>query len=229
VYQNDGNLVFYVNGVAVWNSGTQGRGTRLDLQSDSNVVIYDNAGKPVWALSMQFTGIKLGTATSNNLAIHNGVVQYWTLNGSAVVNMTTWAGPAGRNSDGSCLDAVAYTWNFDRSFAPGQFCFSYGADMLTFQSDGNLVYYQNGQPIWNTQTFGRNAARLAFQSDGNIVVYNTSNQPIWALSWAVPSFRTSNMFASGGYSSIWTTNQTVSVHNIPGGGSASSAGYVIKP
>lgn len=50
VYQWDGNLVFYVDGRARWQSGTAGvPGGKLALQSDGNVVIYQMPGNiPRW-------------------------------------------------------------------------------------------------------------------------------------------------------------------------------------
>jgi hypothetical protein len=48
--QNDGNLVVYGTGGALWNTGTVGNpGDWLILQSDGNLVIYDVQGNPVWA------------------------------------------------------------------------------------------------------------------------------------------------------------------------------------
>jgi hypothetical protein len=48
--------------------------------------------------------------------------------------------------------------------------------VLTMQSDGNLVLYQNGTALWNTGTSGQNCGtnqcEAVFQSDGNFVVYN---------------------------------------------------------
>ncbi|XP_039140857.1 mannose-specific lectin-like [Dioscorea cayenensis subsp. rotundata] len=51
IMQSDCNLVEYDNGKAIWASGTNGRGTncRVTMQSDGNLVIYDNNNKAVWA------------------------------------------------------------------------------------------------------------------------------------------------------------------------------------
>ncbi len=51
VWQDDGNLVWYINGVAKWASGTYNRGKFFKLQSDANMVIYDASNKAVWASS----------------------------------------------------------------------------------------------------------------------------------------------------------------------------------
>jgi non-ribosomal peptide synthetase component E (peptide arylation enzyme) len=53
--QTDGNLVVYwyyqtpTNKRSVWDSNTQGRpGSRLRLQNDGNLVVYNSAGKAIW-------------------------------------------------------------------------------------------------------------------------------------------------------------------------------------
>ncbi|MCB0535670.1 MAG: hypothetical protein KDD14_25925, partial [Saprospiraceae bacterium] len=48
LWQYDGNLVLYQNGVAKWASNTQNKGTALRFQGDGNLVIYQN-GVAVWA------------------------------------------------------------------------------------------------------------------------------------------------------------------------------------
>lgn len=53
--------------------------------------------------------------------------------------------------------------------------------LFTFQRDGNLVLYNpQNKPIWDSQTYGKNASFLAMQSDGNLVIYDKNSQPIWA-------------------------------------------------
>ena len=50
---------------------------------------------------------------------------------------------------------------------------------LSMQSDGNLVYYQNGKARWNSRTNGNPGAYLALQTDGNLVVYSSAGRPLW--------------------------------------------------
>jgi hypothetical protein len=64
-------------------------------------------------------------------------------------------------------------WN---SGTPG----TYG-NYATFQSDGNLVLYdQNGRALWNTYTYTQGASVLKMQSDGNLVLYRNSDN---AFTW----------------------------------------------
>lgn len=58
LWQYDGNLVLYQNGIAKWASNTQNKGLALKFQGDGNLVIYQN-GVAVWS-----------SATADNQ--HNG-------------------------------------------------------------------------------------------------------------------------------------------------------------
>jgi hypothetical protein len=54
-----------------------------------------------------------------------------------------------------------------------------GQYRLIYQSDGNLVIYQEGNiAIWNTVTQGKASNSLKFQTDGNFVLYGNSGA-IW--------------------------------------------------
>lgn len=59
----------------------------------------------------------------------------------------------------------------------GAFC-EIGKTLLYMQPDGNLVVYdENGQARWASNTFG-SGDHTQFQPDGNLVVYNSANQPL---------------------------------------------------
>jgi hypothetical protein len=48
-----------------------------------------------------------------------------------------------------------------------------GKASLWHQSDGNVVVYANGTPLWSTKTTGKNTTTLAMQGDGNLVLYGS--------------------------------------------------------
>ena len=49
IMQTDGNLVLYdENSRARWSTNTVGRGNRAIMQSDGNFVVYDSANRAVW-------------------------------------------------------------------------------------------------------------------------------------------------------------------------------------
>lgn len=54
-----------------------------------------------------------------------------------------------------------------------------GSVVLAMQSDGNLVLYRSGRPLWATMTNGRGGATAAMQGDGNFVLYSTSGVPLF--------------------------------------------------
>ena len=51
---------------------------------------------------------------------------------------------------------------------------------LRYQTDGNLVLYDEGFPLWASETTGSTLGVVIMQRDGNLVVYDGSNTPIWA-------------------------------------------------
>jgi hypothetical protein len=52
-----------------------------------------------------------------------------------------------------------------------------GAYQLLMQSDGNLVLYTSGQPVWSSVTSGRQCQNCfaTFQGDGNLVLYDNGS------------------------------------------------------
>jgi hypothetical protein len=57
VMQSDGNLVVYDEyGAARWASNTYGVGDRANIQHDGNFVVYDSNGTPHWASNTCCTG-----------------------------------------------------------------------------------------------------------------------------------------------------------------------------
>ena len=60
---------------------------------------------------------------------------------------------------------------------------------LAYQGDGNLVLYdQNWQPMWASNTVGLEPNVAAMQGDGNFVIYEPDWTPVWASgdSWGHP-------------------------------------------
>jgi hypothetical protein len=59
-------------------------------------------------------------------------------------------------------------------------CYQTPKACLIFQSDGNLVVYdEKGTARWNSGTWGYTNAYAVFQADGNLVVYSHTNIPLW--------------------------------------------------
>lgn len=78
--QTDGNFVVYSSGTPRWSSGTSHYpGSRLLLQSDGNLVIYDNAGVARWSSGTVGTGPSnyLVMQGDGNLVIYKGSKPLW--------------------------------------------------------------------------------------------------------------------------------------------------------
>ncbi len=54
------------------------------------------------------------------------------------------------------------------------------ADTLSVQSDGNVVLYKKGRPVWSTGTDNNKGAYFAIQGDGNLVVYSRHGRVLWS-------------------------------------------------
>jgi hypothetical protein len=83
--QADGNLVLYRvdNGVALWASNTPGQPvTHTVMQSDGNLVCYDNNGRPYWATNTNGNpGAWLLVQDDGNLVVYSaGGVALWASN-----------------------------------------------------------------------------------------------------------------------------------------------------
>ena len=77
--QRDGNFVVYQQGgIALWNSGTSGKGTgpfRLDMQTDGDLVIYDKNNKYTWSSNTYGKGgRKLILQDDGNLVLYTALM-----------------------------------------------------------------------------------------------------------------------------------------------------------
>lgn len=159
VMQEDGNLVEYVGSRPLWSSETVGHpGAWLVMQPDGNLVVYGNAHQPLWhSKTFGSPGARLELQTDGNLVV------YGTSGGSLWSNQTV--NP--HLVSGEALAAGQYLQSSDRHYR------------LVMQSDGNLVEYVGGRPLWSSMTMGNPGARAVMQEDGNLVVYSTNGQALW--------------------------------------------------
>lgn len=57
VFQEDGNFVIFEDSKLLWSTSTSGKnGTKLIMQDDGNLVIYDVYNDPIWASGTQYKG-----------------------------------------------------------------------------------------------------------------------------------------------------------------------------
>lgn len=159
IMQNDGNLVMYGNGIALWASNTNATNAILAMQGDGNLVIYDGTGRPIWASNTNGTGSGnfLGIQDDGNLVVYTSS------------DVPVWASGARGNE----LYAPA-------TLKPGYYLHSVnGQYKAIMQFDGNFVVYMGSTAIWASGKMG-SGNYAAMQSDGNLVVYSSSGAPVWA-------------------------------------------------
>ncbi|GEM_PF-593588 len=85
-----------------------------------------------------------------------------------------------RTCDGAQDTLVAEPRGSNRVFGKGTSWRSCTGYHFVFQTDGNLVLYnQGGRAIWDSRTNGR-GHRFAVQSDGNLVVYASNGKASWS-------------------------------------------------
>ncbi len=127
-----------------------------------------------------------GTAVPQT-AVSGGICTQATLPAASLAewSVVPGAAPSGTPSctgstTGSCGDLTAnqeLTANQSLASCNGGFT-------LTMQGDGNLVLYQNGTPLWASNTAGSAADEAIMQGDGNFVLYTSAGTPVWASATA---------------------------------------------
>jgi hypothetical protein len=82
---------------------------------------------------------------------------------------------------GEVIDGGGDTLLAGQALLPEQTIVSPGGHArLHYQSDGNLVIYLDGSPVWASNTSGESAGRLVMQTDGNLVLYDGDREAIRA-------------------------------------------------
>lgn len=81
IMQDDGNLVLYGRGRALWASNTAGRAVNnVIMQGDGNLVIYGYPG-PIWASNtVNFPGSNLVVQNDGNVVIYIARKPIWATN-----------------------------------------------------------------------------------------------------------------------------------------------------
>jgi hypothetical protein len=168
IYQTDGNLVLYRSGVALWSSGTNGRGVGVCImQTDGNLVLYTRGGHAIWASNTN------GSPGSHLVVQADGNVVVYKPTGQAIWSTNTWL-PTGTTAVGDQMQA-------SQVLNPGQSITSAGGQyQLIYQRDGNLVLYHAGAALWASGTNGRGLGVCIMQADGNLVLYMPGGHAVWS-------------------------------------------------
>lgn len=144
--QPDGNFVVYRNdGHVIWATYTHGRGAvRATMQMDGNFVLYDGANRRVWATNTRGPWHMFGI----------------TEHGQAMIlTPKDWWQTKTGNANFAVGNPLIFPYGF--TFQAGTVHRTSGPHSLTFQHDGNMVVYRNGQPIWISGTAGATSAGIS--------------------------------------------------------------------
>jgi surface antigen len=154
---------------------------RLVLQSDGNLVVYQQGSGAIWASRTVGSGVdRLVMQGDNNLVMYQGSTARWN-----TATVGTGARALRMQDDGNVVlyagsraiwstkgGYIGHLLQTGQTLYPGERLYSVGRQYnLVLQGDGNLVLYEGGTARWNTQTVGSGADRLVLQGDGNLVLY----------------------------------------------------------
>jgi hypothetical protein len=218
-FQLDGNLVLSKRAnprKVLWASGTSGRGTKLSVQSDGNVSIYDRSNQPIWATNTDRNpGAFLSLQNDGNLVVYTpNKKPVFATNTSQSVVTTTNSTP---NNSVPVASTPPKKPTFDDDFrrliaarkaasAPATNC---GADLRISTQNGKDENFSRAKQ-WTTC----NKYNLVFQNDGNLVLYSPNSNPVWATGTEGRAARMS-VQANGNVvlydfsdRAIWATNTT---------------------
>jgi len=175
------------SGESIWSPGGQ---FRLVMQSGGNLVLYDAAGRPLWASGtnrkprdwarMQRDGnfvvySKAGRALwATGTERHTGAWLAVQADADIVVCTSRGALWASGSVDTELRpgEKLLLGWYLE---PPDRLC------RFVMQQDGNLVLYSaSGQALWASNTRGIAVAFAVMQRDGNLVVYSKKGRAAWA-------------------------------------------------
>lgn len=150
VMQNDGNLVEYSGGNAVWATGTQPSGATATMTATGTLAVSDASSAVLWA-----SGAAAGSG--GYLSVGNdGVIRTLTSSGVAA-----WA--TSQLVSGETLQSG------QSIVAPG------GGYVLVMQGDGNLVEYDgSGNALWASNTVA-SGVKAVMRAQGSLAVVNDAD------------------------------------------------------
>lgn len=166
--QTDGNLVLYGLGRALWSSNTPGSdGYAAIMQSDGNFVLYGKHSDALWDTGTNgHGGSTLALQDDGNIVVYSGSQALWA-SGTNVIGAPAKPTGCGAITPGHGLASGESVGSCD-----GHYSFA-------MQTDGNLVYYHDGNPIWASGTAGSKGYSAEMQGDGNFVLYDYKGAPLF--------------------------------------------------
>lgn len=165
---------------------------RLVMQTDGNLVTYDNRGKVVFSTGTSAPGHYLDARGNGDLVLVNpktGQVQWVTpTRGATSMVLQDDGNLVIRNSTGQAMyDSFGFSGKHSRvidtavkSLAPGESAYAIrGGYRFTMNANGNLVgYRKDGTHYFSSKSYGVNR-QLAMQANGNATIM-TGSSTVWS-------------------------------------------------
>jgi hypothetical protein len=166
----DGTLNLWNDFRKVWGAGVKaGAGSKLILQPDGNLVLYNANSQPTWNTETNGKGAsKLYVQEDGNMVLYNTQGPTWSSGTNNALLHYSYTQ--------DMLSSNSYLFKGQQLVTPDR------KRVLVLQQDGNLVLYNvaNMKPLWNTQTNNKGGYELVLQQDGNLVLYTQAMKPVWA-------------------------------------------------
>ncbi|MCW2527384.1 MAG: hypothetical protein JWM76_2244 [Pseudonocardiales bacterium] len=138
IMQADGNLVQYADGRPVWFTSTSGAGSRLSLQTDGNLVVYDSQNAATWSSATFGKNPVLDMQADNNAVIYAAGIAM-SLTNSISASSIEVAVFNRMNAERAANNVPPLRWN--NSLAS-----SAGTHNLAMSSAGSLSHQLAGEP-----------------------------------------------------------------------------------
>jgi len=175
--ESTGNLSLFPKLGQHWMSKTEGNpGSRLVLQDDGNLVLYNASNAPVWATNTV-------RAPSGPQATGNAMNVGQTLTPGQSIKSTNGLFELAMKTDGNL--ALLHTPSGKSLWSTGTA--GKGVTVCIMQKDGNLVLYEKGlNARWAAGTQGNEGSRLVVEDDGNAVIYSKAGNKTWSTDTSKP-------------------------------------------
>lgn len=174
-FQEDGNLVIYDGGKPIWDSHSPGKlGHYILLVTDKgNAMVKTDAGKTAWSAQFDAQVCSASLDSPAQLAMEGCIVSP-SRNYVMIVEKAGELQVAQLSANGS---RRAKIWSSGERLGIGG-----GDPFLALQTDGNLVLYKKGKPIWNSKSNSAapGAYHLNLSDDGDLKLQRADGAVIWS-------------------------------------------------
>ena len=170
--QPDGNLVITDEGKPIWDSKSYGATDHYHLAvHDGGVLVITNSkGEATWSSRLDVQACASGLDSVAHIMANVCLV---SPNKAYVMFMSQSGALQVAAVQGGAVGAPVWS-SGSQAKSPG------GAGGI-LQDDGNLVVYENNQPIWNSKSYGANGRyHLALGDDGDLMLSNEKGAVVWS-------------------------------------------------